>query len=80
MKTAKQKKTNGSLKRKAVKNLNPQMENGKKRSCRLKRDTEPLKRVLVFLKDKDIAVLKKNMKKGEGISTKIREIVEAHLK
>ncbi len=50
----------------------------KKRKGRAPTEGEPLKRVLIFLSDDDITRLKSEV--GErAMSTKVREIIKAHL-
>ena len=41
--------------------------------------TTRLKRLLVFMSESDIAALKKTTANGQGVSTKVREIVKAFL-
>ena len=50
----------------------------KKRRGRAATEGEPLRRVLIFLSEQDIAALKVEVG-DRGVSTKVREIIKEHL-
>lgn len=82
MKTAKeptQTKPNGSsAKANGDKREKVAAETEKKRPGRKATEGEPLRRILVFLGESDVAALRK--KAGDGkVSTKVRELVKAFL-
>ena len=79
-KVTEQTKKNGSSKEKkliAAKQNKPEKKD-KKSTAEKAKQTGSLKRVLVFLSESDLSLLKKKV--GEGkVSTKIRELVKAYL-
>jgi hypothetical protein len=71
-----QTKKNGSSK---AKSENPPTDSQPKRRGRRAEEGEPLKRLLVFLSEGDIAALRKKVGDKRGVSTKVREIIKEWL-
>ena len=79
-----QTKKNGSSKArsektKALAEASAPVESEPKRRGRRAGEGEPLKRLLVFLSEADLAALRKKIGDKRGVSTKVREIIKEWL-